>query len=141
MLLPLNEARCPTHSNCTSQLLSALAITVQLLREGGTFVAKIFRGRGSPLLYAQLKSLFADVYVAKPKSSRGSSVEAFIVGRGFKLPSGFRRGVLTRITTESYGAALGDGASSELERLVVPFVACGDLSGFDEEGGDLDGGG
>ena len=52
----------------------------QLLREGGTFVAKIFRGRGSPLLYAQLKEFFPDVYVAKPKSSRNASVEAFVVG-------------------------------------------------------------
>ena len=125
-------------------LLSALSITTQLLREGGTFVAKIFRGRGSPLLYAQLKVFFPDVYVAKPKSSRNSSVEAFIVCRGFTLPSGFRRGVLQQITTEDYDAALGvDSGASEAERLIVPFVACGDLSGYDADATyplDLEGG-
>ena len=36
-------------------LLSAISITTQLLREGGTFVAKIFRGKDSSLLYSQLK--------------------------------------------------------------------------------------
>ena len=33
-------------------LLSALMITTQLLRPGGTFVAKIFRGKDVSLLYA-----------------------------------------------------------------------------------------
>lgn len=36
-------------------LLSALSITAQLLRPGGTFVAKIFRGRNSSLLYTQVR--------------------------------------------------------------------------------------
>ncbi len=36
-------------------LLSALGITVQLLRPGGTFVAKIFRGKDVTLLYAQAR--------------------------------------------------------------------------------------
>ena len=111
-------------------LLSALAITTHLLREGGAFVAKIFRGRGSPMLYAQLKVFFPDVYVAKPKSSRNSSVEAFVVCRGFKLPPGFERGVLRQISTIDYDHA--SGASAEAE-LLVPFIACGDLSGYDAD--------
>ena len=114
-------------------LLSALSITIQLLREGGTFVAKIFRGRGSPLLYAQLKAFFPDVYVAKPKSSRNSSVEAFIVARGFTLPSGFRRGVLQQVATEAYDEAVQAEGTLEGERLIVPFVACGDLNGYDAD--------
>ena len=36
-------------------LLAAALLAMQLLRPGGTFVAKIFRGRETSLLYAQLK--------------------------------------------------------------------------------------
>ena len=50
-----------------------------MLREGGTFVAKIFRGRDVTLLYAQMRVFFRRVTIAKPKSSRNSSIEAFVV--------------------------------------------------------------
>jgi len=56
-------------------LLAALNITTNLLREGGTFVAKIFRGKDITLLYSQLKVFFREVFCAKPKSSRNSSIE------------------------------------------------------------------
>jgi hypothetical protein len=41
---------------------------------GGTFVAKVFRGRDVSLLYSQLRAFFSDVAIAKPKSSRNSSI-------------------------------------------------------------------
>ena len=56
-------------------LLAALNITTHLLRPGGAFVAKIFRGKDITLLYSQLKVFFKDVCCAKPKSSRNSSIE------------------------------------------------------------------
>lgn len=55
-------------------ILKALNITTHVLREGGTFCAKIFRGKDVTLLYEQLKLFFTDVTVAKPKSSRNSSL-------------------------------------------------------------------
>ncbi|KAL2203050.1 uridine-2'-O--methyltransferase TRM7 [Sarocladium strictum] len=74
-----------------SQLLfAALNLTLCVLRPGGKFVAKIFRGRNVDVLYAQLKVFFERVVVAKPRSSRASSVEAFIVCIGFRPPAGFR---------------------------------------------------
>lgn len=54
--------------------LKALNITTHVLRNGGTFCAKIFRGKDVTLLYEQLKLFFTDVTVAKPKSSRNSSL-------------------------------------------------------------------
>merc|ERR1711970_73491 len=39
-------------------LVAALNITTHLLRPGGTFVAKIFRGRDSDLIFSQLKIFF-----------------------------------------------------------------------------------
>ena len=59
-------------------LLAALTITTHVLRPGGTFVAKIFRGREVAMLYAQLKVFFPFVTIAKPKSSRETSIESFI---------------------------------------------------------------
>lgn len=71
-----------------SQLLySALNLALGVLRPGGKFVAKIFRGRDVDLLYAQLRTVFEKVSVAKPRSSRASSLEAFVVCEGFIPPS------------------------------------------------------
>ena len=55
-------------------LLSALNITNHLLKKGGTFVAKIFRGKEINLVYAQLRMFFGKVVCAKPRSSRNSSI-------------------------------------------------------------------
>ena len=74
-----------------SQLLfAALNLAFCVLKPGGKFVAKIFRGRNVDLLYAQLKIFFERVAVAKPRSSRASSVEAFIVCLNFQPPEGFK---------------------------------------------------
>lgn len=73
-----------------SQLLfAALNLALCVLKPGGKFVAKIFRGRNVDVLYAQLKIFFEKVVVAKPRSSRASSVEAFIVCINFRPPPGF----------------------------------------------------
>jgi len=73
-----------------SQLLfAALNLALCVLRPGGRFVAKIFRARNVDLLYGQLAVFFDRVVVAKPRSSRASSVEAFIVCLGFRPPIGF----------------------------------------------------
>ncbi|KAK5987787.1 tRNA (cytidine(32)/guanosine(34)-2'-O)-methyltransferase [Cladobotryum mycophilum] len=74
-----------------SQLLfAALNLALCVLKPGGKFVAKIFRGRNVDILYAQLKIFFEKVIVAKPRSSRASSVEAFIVCLNFRPPVGFQ---------------------------------------------------
>lgn len=73
-----------------SQLLwAALNLALCVLKPGGKFVAKIFRGKDVDLLFAQLKIVFQRVRVAKPRSSRASSIEAFVVCEGFSPPVGF----------------------------------------------------
>lgn len=67
----------------SSLLSSALSLALKILKPGGTFVAKIFRGKDVDFLYAQLRFYFAKVEVAKPRSSRASSLEAFVVCREF----------------------------------------------------------
>ena len=70
-------------------LLAALNITTHVLKPGGTFVAKIFRGKDVSLLYSQLKIFFPRVTCAKPRSSRNSSIEAFVVCQGYNPPPGY----------------------------------------------------
>ncbi|KAK9747427.1 FtsJ-like methyltransferase [Popillia japonica] len=70
-------------------LLSALHIAFNVLKLGGTFVAKIFRGKDSDLLVAQLQLFFEKVWIVKPRSSRNSSIEAFVVCKNYKPKEGF----------------------------------------------------
>ena len=70
-----------------SQLLfSALDLALCVLKPGGTFVAKVFRGKDVDLTYARLRGFFERVAVGKPRSSRASSIEAFVVCQGFCPP-------------------------------------------------------
>lgn len=118
-------------------LLSAINISTHVLRTGGTFVAKIFRGRNCGQLYSQLRLLFNRVNIAKPSSSRNSSIEAFVVCQDFvggeymNLPL---EGGFDNISNENWQAGAGGlrGESSEPSILasIVPFIGCGDLSGF-----------
>lgn len=90
----------------------------------------ILIGRDVSLLYSQLRCFFEEVTVAKPKSSRNSSIESFVVCRRFFLPEGFQPSMDRLLLDHHYGAGnelLGPSS------LVVPFVACGDLSGFDPD--------
>ncbi|KAK5124847.1 hypothetical protein LTR85_001037 [Meristemomyces frigidus] len=147
-----------------SQLLwAALNLALCVLKPGGKFVAKIFRGKDVDLLYAQLKIVFERVTVAKPRSSRASSVEAFIVCTNFRPPEGFKASLDNPLgagrklqptpgsegaRTQPYRKVREDGIT-ELElgsdpeddkdlgqqdiRWIAPFLACGDLSAFDAD--------
>ncbi|KAI1918158.1 tRNA (uridine-2'-O-)-methyltransferase trm7 [Ophidiomyces ophidiicola] len=125
-----------------SQLLyAALNLAIGVLRPGGKFVAKIFRGRDVDLIYAQLKSVFESVSVAKPRSSRASSLEAFVVCEGFMPPVDEKSGE-SRMGLDN--PIFGGGARSDVPtalgtsemdgmRWIPPFIACGDLSAWDAD--------
>jgi len=150
-----------------SQLLwAALNLALCVLKPGGKFVAKIFRGKDVDLLYAQMRIVFDKVTVAKPRSSRASSIEAFIVCEDFNPPKGFKASLdkplgagvnlevqheTKRERTKPSRTVRPDGIT-ELElgsddedeeqaeegqredlRWIAPFLACGDLSGFDAD--------
>ncbi|PUU77335.1 FtsJ-like methyltransferase-domain-containing protein [Tuber borchii] len=141
-------------------LLAALNLATCVLKPGGGFVAKIFRGRDVAVVFAQLRCLFNRVTCAKPRSSRGSSIEAFVVCEGYSPPAGFKAsleaplglgmkfpekpnrsdkeeehlvdGVREIELRELEGGEDGDHDSQEA-RYIVPFIACGDLSEFDSD--------
>ncbi|VDK23116.1 unnamed protein product, partial [Anisakis simplex] len=112
-------------------IVAALNITTFVLKDSGTFVAKIFRARHVTLLYAQLKNFFEQVFCAKPRSSRQSSCEAFVVCRGFHLPDGYTPTMENPMFTPDYDDTVNTLVGAN--RVLVPFVACGDLSGWDSD--------
>ena len=112
-------------------LLAALSITANVLQPGGTFVAKVFRGADVSLLTGHLRPAFDVVRLAKPASSRDSSVEAFVVCSGFK---GGEDLVATLAAAQHafHGCPAGEQAS------LSGFIGAGDLSCWDQ-GGELAG--
>uniref|UniRef100_A0A1I7TT23 Putative tRNA (cytidine(32)/guanosine(34)-2'-O)-methyltransferase n=1 Tax=Caenorhabditis tropicalis TaxID=1561998 RepID=A0A1I7TT23_9PELO len=107
-------------------ILAAFNITSHVLKTKGTFLAKIFRSRNSSLLYAQMKKYFKKVYLAKPRSSRQSSCEAFILCLDYSPPEGF-------VPTMSKSSLELTDASGVTADVIDGFVTCGDLSGWDSE--------
>lgn len=67
-------------------VLHALRLSTEFLKEGGTFVSKIFRSENFFKITKVLEELFINVDVTKPMSSRAESAEIFVVCRGFKNP-------------------------------------------------------
>ena len=160
-----------------------------MLKPGGTFVAKIFRGKDVTLLYAQLKLFFPRVTCAKPRSSRHSSIEAFVVCQEYAPPPGYVPTMMNPLlgkgemilmkswcdahTNASHSVWRGSDATWKApkwlifllyylthpssfnssfilfqtdnhydvdfnqltgpNRVIVPFLACGDLSAFDSD--------
>jgi len=63
---------------------AALEFARQVLKPGGTFIAKMLRGGTEAQLLAKLKRDFASVRHVKPKSSREDSAELYVVAVGFR---------------------------------------------------------
>lgn len=69
----------------TMGLVEAAAwFAVEVLEEGGAFVAKVFAGGTDTELLAMLKRHFRSVKHAKPPASRKGSSEWYVVAQGFK---------------------------------------------------------
>ena len=143
-----------------SQLLySALNLALKILRPGGSFVAKVFRGKDVDLIYAQLRCFFTSVHCAKPRSSRASSLESFVVCQGFEMPKGYRldpekpvglgariplpprkdnkdnfvSGQRKTVTEDGIAVLELESEGEDSNRWIAPFVACGDLSAWDAD--------
>lgn len=110
-------------------LLAAINITTYLLKPGGTFVGKIFRGKDVAVLIGQLEIFFGEVTVTKPCSSRNSSIESFVVCRQFRLPDGYTPTMANPLMTNDPRP----WDEMNVHPVITPFVACGSLSGFDAD--------
>lgn len=62
----------------------ALALTVEVLAPGGSFVCKVWQGGAAAELLGVLKRSFASVRHAKPPASRAESAEIYVVASGYR---------------------------------------------------------
>lgn len=62
----------------------ALDMATQVLKPGGSFVAKVFHGEGYEAYIRLLREQFASVVIRKPDASRPRSREVFAVCKGFR---------------------------------------------------------
>ncbi len=63
----------------------ALAVARELLKPGGALVTKVFQGEGFDELVRALRESFTRVVTRKPKASRASSREVYLVAGNFHL--------------------------------------------------------
>jgi 23S rRNA (uridine2552-2'-O)-methyltransferase len=64
---------------------AALAFAIDVLAEGGGFVAKVFQGGAEKAMLERLKRHFSTVRHAKPPASRKESSELYVVASGFRV--------------------------------------------------------
>ena len=77
----------------------------------------------------QLKFVL-QVTVAKPRSSRNSSIESFVVCQGYSPPEGYVPTMINPLLDHTY---TDFNSLTGPNRLIVPFLACGDLSAYDSD--------
>ena len=63
---------------------AGLEFAIEMLKPGGTFVAKVLAGGADHGLVAELKRHFKTVKHAKPPASRKDSSEWYVIAQGFK---------------------------------------------------------
>jgi 23S rRNA (uridine2552-2'-O)-methyltransferase len=70
-----------------AMLLAELAhdLAQRILKQGGSFLVKVFQGEGSDAFIQGLKQDFKEVLQRKPKASRPRSREIYVLARGFKV--------------------------------------------------------
>jgi 23S rRNA (uridine2552-2'-O)-methyltransferase len=62
----------------------AMAVADEVLAKGGAFVAKVFMGGDFPGLKKELQARFEEVRIVRPKATRESSYEVYVLGKGFR---------------------------------------------------------
>jgi 23S rRNA (uridine2552-2'-O)-methyltransferase len=79
-----------TGSTFTDQARSAdlvrtvFALARETLRDGGTFLAKIFGGAESDAVFRELKPFFRELRRVRPEATRKESFELYLLGKGFR---------------------------------------------------------
>ena len=72
------------HLRTMALVETGLEFAVEILRPGGSYVAKVLAGGADKDLVASLKRNFATVKHAKPPASRKDSSEWYVIAQGFK---------------------------------------------------------
>ena len=84
MAAPATGHRSTDHLRVVALVEAALDLAEDVLKPGGTFLAKVFQGGAGGELVARLKRSFAKVHHVKPKASRKESPEVYVLATGFR---------------------------------------------------------
>ena len=84
MAAPATGHRSTDHLRVVALVESALDLADDVLKPGGTFLAKVFQGGAGGELVARLKRSFAKVHHVKPKASRKELPEVYVLATGFR---------------------------------------------------------
>ena len=84
MAAPTTGHRQTDHVRTMNLCEAAADFAATVLKPGGHFVAKVFRGGTESELLARLKREFSSLYHVKPRASRAESVELYLVALGFR---------------------------------------------------------
>lgn len=84
MAAPTTGHRKTDHLRTMHLVEVALDFSLNVLKPGGSFLSKTFRGGTEASLLAVLKKNFRDVQHVKPPASRDDSVELYLLARDFK---------------------------------------------------------
>ena len=63
----------------------ALDLAKRTLKPDGSFICKLFQGEGTDALIAEARRAFGKVKIVKPKASRASSSEIYLVARNYQV--------------------------------------------------------
>ena len=95
------------HARSVHLVREAFAVAEQVLASGGDFCAKVFDGRDLADLVDELEESFEYVREVRPKASRDSSSELYLVGKGY-LTAPVREGDTLTVEIVDVGGE-GDG--------------------------------
>lgn len=84
MAAPTTGHRPTDHIRIIALVEMASEFAIDVLKPGGTFVAKVFQGGTEHQLLAKLKRHFTSTFHAKPPASRADSAETYLIAKGFK---------------------------------------------------------
>ncbi|KAL0752647.1 hypothetical protein Bca101_034650 [Brassica carinata] len=115
-------------------ILAGLTIVTHVLREGGKFIAKIFRGKDTSLLYSQRllqsakitlhqKDFTQEICIVSWRKWAALQVEA--ISFTLSQPNSHLKQMLSSYCSSGWL----EGPS----KVYIPFLACGDLTGYDSD--------
>ncbi|MCX5493791.1 RlmE family RNA methyltransferase [Kaistia dalseonensis] len=84
MAAPTTGHQQTDHLRTTYLSEVAVDFALDVLKPGGHFLTKVFRGGAENQVLQTLKRSFASTYHIKPPASRAGSVELFLLAKGFK---------------------------------------------------------
>ena len=76
--------RATDHLKIMALVEAAAAFAAEVLKPGGTFLAKVIQGGTERALLVELKRGFASVKHVKPAASRADSAELYVLASGFR---------------------------------------------------------